>query len=821
MSTTTMHFGPEWMRTKHQPLARSSQQPPSPPPTSATSTYSALLSSVPPCTHPEMRDEAHPFRYSKEELLRIYKEGGGKGGLGLEVERWEGVVREIGSDPIGVRELSEAEKKLFSGPLNSDLRRRQSTDYLSPLNTNSLGAERPRLNHNTSSNAGSPLRERFGALKRRESSDSTTAAVPRKQSLSSLQAPLMSPRDSGLPSPRTRVGYTPSFDGVLNTGESWSSRRRTSETSVKQTGAGGSRDGVENYIDEKDAGILEEKEEDENGHRSQHLMTLDPTVITNNEAQSLADGNGHTQGHDVNNVTTRLAHLSISSEPVGSASSQPGSPRSAGPHPGFQDLGAVEWSYKDPSGQIQGPFCADVMQKWYDEGYFTLDLPMKRTHLDTQWMTVEELVHRAGGDRIFLSPIVPVVPPGLGRQNGSPMQTFVSSDQNVFGDPYQPAPVRNLRSSTLDSYLSNGSNHSESPSSSLGTGRFGESPEPSGFGGRAGTNTNPYFSPDPSGIGRVSAFAPGMDVTSSFGVRRGVFADPTLDVRTTSYGNIVRGSAMDVYSYTSQHNSSTGPWNQPRQLTPGFDQSEAISFSSFASGSAIPSVNETYSNNRNDSDVGNGFPSTMHYSGGSSIMNQHASSYATFGSIDQSIMQEDQQYPHSPVHALPPQQYNSTSSPFNAQAATQSAASLPTNSQAPWTPTVEPQIRRPGPFESAHPTAANTIIIPSTTVPPSQPSPWNRAPQSPRPSSQTKESSPWLASSQGIVEETWVEQPGVNSEIIAASTHSTKEEENISSTPSIFVGTVEPEQVVEVPASVQSEPDPVPSRTERSKVSCC
>ena len=27
-------------------------------------------------------------------MLRIYKEGGGRGGLGLEVERWEGVVRE-------------------------------------------------------------------------------------------------------------------------------------------------------------------------------------------------------------------------------------------------------------------------------------------------------------------------------------------------------------------------------------------------------------------------------------------------------------------------------------------------------------------------------------------------------------------------------------------------------------------------------------------------------------------------------------------------------------------------------------------------------
>lgn len=45
-------------------------------------------------------------------MLRIYKEGGGKGGLGLEVERWEGVVREVGSEPVGLREMSESEKKV-------------------------------------------------------------------------------------------------------------------------------------------------------------------------------------------------------------------------------------------------------------------------------------------------------------------------------------------------------------------------------------------------------------------------------------------------------------------------------------------------------------------------------------------------------------------------------------------------------------------------------------------------------------------------------------------------------------------------------------
>jgi len=108
-----MHFGPEWMRNK-QPVSRT-QPDPSPPSTvnasPAASTYSALVSPA-VVSLPEKRDEAHPFRYSKEDLLKIYKDGGGKGGLGLEVERWEGVVREVGSEPIALREMTEAEKKV-------------------------------------------------------------------------------------------------------------------------------------------------------------------------------------------------------------------------------------------------------------------------------------------------------------------------------------------------------------------------------------------------------------------------------------------------------------------------------------------------------------------------------------------------------------------------------------------------------------------------------------------------------------------------------------------------------------------------------------
>lgn len=194
MTTTTMHFGPEWMRTKQAP----SRTNPSPPLTtsaaSGASSYSALVTSASQAP-PERRDLAHPFRYSKEDLIRIYKEGGGKGGLALEVERWEGIVRELGADPISLKELSEPEKKvclalpcfchrqqgslahilsahmqLFAGPLNSEMRRRPSTDYLS-LSTAGL-TERPKLNHSTTG-PNSPLRERLGGYMGRRRENST------------------------------------------------------------------------------------------------------------------------------------------------------------------------------------------------------------------------------------------------------------------------------------------------------------------------------------------------------------------------------------------------------------------------------------------------------------------------------------------------------------------------------------------------------------------------------------------------------------------------------------------------------------------------
>ena len=90
------------------------------------SSYSSLVTPPPAPASQGKRDIAHPFRYSRDEMLQVWKDGGSSAStLPIEVERWEGVVKESAGEPACLREFSEEEKKVglrsFSG-LSSLLR---------------------------------------------------------------------------------------------------------------------------------------------------------------------------------------------------------------------------------------------------------------------------------------------------------------------------------------------------------------------------------------------------------------------------------------------------------------------------------------------------------------------------------------------------------------------------------------------------------------------------------------------------------------------------------------------------------------------------
>ncbi|KAL1749161.1 hypothetical protein HDZ31DRAFT_28466 [Schizophyllum fasciatum] len=698
MSTTTMHFGPEWMRAKPQPSPKIHPPPSPPPPGSSTApaSYSALLSPAGPA-QAEQRDAAHPFRYSKDALLRIYQDGGGKGGLGLEVERWDGVVREDAAPPIALCDMSDAEKKAFAGPLNSEIRRRQSTDFLPTISTQ--GLERPRLATSASAAAaGSPHRERFGALmaRRRDSTDALPATTPRKLSLTGTQAPMLSPRDPSLQSPRTRMPYSPNFDGVLNGGGSWLSRRRSE---APDTGHA-PRD-VE--PDDK-AQVIAEEDENNAAQNPSAAPPQQPNGISAG-SNSLADG---------------VAQMSFGNNGDGNA--PPGIP------PGL-DLATVEWSYVDPQQNVQGPFQAAVMQKWFEGQYFTDDLLMKRTHIDTDWISVGELKRRAAGDKIFMSPInPPAAPPGVPphdprglTRHDSPMAIPDSTSFNH--SPFQPAPVRQLRAGALDPYIGAGSTPSDSPSSSLGA-RFGNgSPDPAAFGGRAG-----LVSDSSIGSSRLANF---MGPEQAYAGRRNTYdADSGVPgARGPGYGGSILGrGSMDAHAFNGG-GFAGGPW--PNSAGALFDARGEPSFGAYAQGAPALNGFGVMRSNSQDTGLGGMGPAFggMEY-GGLRDMG---------GASGLALQHGHNQFTPSPTMAY-----------AQAQGGFPQSTSLPLNHQlAPGSASSSPWLRHAAPAEIRRADSASSSNVNSPAI--SGQAPWSAASVT---SSQTDRSG-WYAASRGVVEENW------------------------------------------------------------------
>ncbi|KAJ7022069.1 hypothetical protein C8F04DRAFT_1139338 [Mycena alexandri] len=776
---SSMQFGPEWMRAKPvKPHAPSPPPPPANAPAAGASSYSALVSPAPP--PPAEKDDSQPFRYSREEMLKIYRDGGGKGGLGLEVERYEGIVREAGSDPVGLREMGESEKKLFAGSLNSELRRRQSIDYMSPLSIQT--GERPRLPHSTSSGTGSPMRERFGGLsmRRRESSDQLTQAPPRKLSLSSTQVPL-SPRDAALPSPRTRLGHTPTFDGVLNGGESWVARRRASEAKLV---ASRDPDLVEGLGSE-----IREEDEDANFESGGNTK---PKEVPQAAPSPSRDPPAATQPKTTGDGASYTPQVQNGADLGG-----PAVPN--GPPPGIRDLASVQWSYLDPQGQLQGPFRADLMQKWFDDGYFTADLLMKRTHVDVDWVAVgdlAEIARRSGSDKLFLSPPVPPGPPGLPRPTDSPGQGFIAPvDQNAYNAPLQPAPVRSLRSSTLDSYAG-GSSHSDSPSSSFGAGRFGNgSPDSHGFGGRA----NNQYSTDPAVGGRFGASE------SSSSLRRNTFGD-TSSLEPSAGSRFAGGGIGDVYATNGSYSPSQGPW-QASSSNPLASSFDALNGNFGSSSNLAGGLGQ-----------GSGFGHSTTF-GDVAPANYQQLNNASFGPGQQysSHLHANPYAPQSPAAA--PNLFGQAPKPALPQPGAQNSGLPSAPTQSPWGAIPDPSAaRRAAPFDTVRPAALPTNNGPS---PPVQASPWGTAavaPPAPVPLA-PHEPSPWFAASHGVVnEQNWKEERGHSLTISNLGQHNqqfTSPPEDAAKAPVVaneVVQQVEPE-VPAKPVAAPPQPTAIKTRT--------
>lgn len=81
----------------------------------ATIAYSSLLAPASTSQAPSIsQSPPEPFRYQREDIVSIWRRGKGSWSLGIEVERYEGVVQDTEGMPCCARDLNDTEAKVSS-----------------------------------------------------------------------------------------------------------------------------------------------------------------------------------------------------------------------------------------------------------------------------------------------------------------------------------------------------------------------------------------------------------------------------------------------------------------------------------------------------------------------------------------------------------------------------------------------------------------------------------------------------------------------------------------------------------------------------------
>ncbi|CUA68164.1 GYF domain-containing protein mpd2 [Schizosaccharomyces pombe 972h-] [Rhizoctonia solani] len=591
-SASSLHFGPEWMRkpsrslaplspniTGNSPGTTSSLLPTPPNPASTqlpnVSSYSSLLTSASPPPQIKSEDENYPFRYSKEQLLRVWKDGRGRGGLGLEVERWPGIVREVGGEPQGVKEMTPEERKLFSIGVNSDPPIRRNTANLSLGQSNKLGQGIGiGLGPASPRGIGTPRRRGTGAA----DDPAGGPFVPRKLSLSSTLLtgnvgtnPPSSP-GGPLPSPNTRTRL-PSGENSDATADVWArgspaaptespwsamgARRRTNDASRGWGNAGGTPGiglGIGRGIS---FGSLANGTPSGNSSADEKISpSVSPGPGPVSTVDAVAPAN-----EDPTNQPTATTSDAIQTSPANTIYATNG----IAPEP-TEDFANIQWSYKDPTGQIQGPFAGATMQQWFETGYFNEDLLIKRTHVDSDFEPLRDFRRRApplrAGEthvQMFLSPLAPRAPPNL-----PPPQALLRGADT----PPNPSP----RLAHLLTGLHDPSNHGPMSAGASGSSPLANSPALSAAAAVRSSTLDSYLTPGQNGLGGndalVAAGGAGLTNVALERKKREEFIQSLRE----------RELAMGVGTSSPQAFGSTGPFGA------GFVQNPSTPFSQYTPG---------------------------------------------------------------------------------------------------------------------------------------------------------------------------------------------------------------------------------------------
>ncbi|EGG03780.1 uncharacterized protein MELLADRAFT_78488 [Melampsora larici-populina 98AG31] len=400
--------------------------------------------------------------YSRETLLNLYSEVMALK-LPPDLETSDPAFSDtLVGPPLGLIEMTEAEKELFSGPYNSDRRAQANkaqhhnhadspTTPISHPDGNIAGLATNRLSVSTGAKLGkhhSPI-ERFTNLgiqggvlagvaspthstnRRRGDSENDppegTRRFPRPD-----EPALQSAGWSANPRDRRARDSGPPAEGKWKRGVPLEEKMHLTADIVS---SGNPRYSVLDRMREKAAASLDQATKESTVQGSSPHEVSDNVELsrhlTPSEATKGLDGNlDDTSPPLPDTLTLKHESKSVTDASGAAASSRETDSSGAGQNPPAVSSHSLEappediaWQYRDPSGTIQGPFTAFQMQEWYKASFFRDDLLVKRVS-DIAFETLETLILRIGDrDRPFLVRPPPVLPPNLPLP-GSHTQSF-------------------------------------------------------------------------------------------------------------------------------------------------------------------------------------------------------------------------------------------------------------------------------------------------------------------------------------------------------------------------------------------------------------
>ncbi|KAF9195350.1 hypothetical protein BGZ50_004726 [Haplosporangium sp. Z 11] len=366
-------------------------------------------------------DSLNPFKYSKDLMLSLYRPTG----LPIEFERHEIMTSEESLGPMSLQSFSELEIKLLAGSVNSEMARRT----VQP----GEGQERPQGQRRESfSGNGEHLSGRYdrsekgtshsrnfdsrphgtGSRPRNLNSEGRSHSFRRTEQQQHPQQQHIErererePEDDGLWN--SPVGNTVGlFDAngvfrVVGDGDELQPLTALPESTPEKAAEEG-----------KDAGV-----EDEDGINlgdstmsSTSQATVHPDHEIGETGVSSLNQQRQQQQHDNAGDNFHFSSALLGGTAVGSISTHEDdfSPFSADKPPLATAAHAAEppleslptelskWLYRDPSGSIQGPFSSEDMQEWFNGGFFTADLLVKREQ-DPTFEPLGALIRRIGSD---------------------------------------------------------------------------------------------------------------------------------------------------------------------------------------------------------------------------------------------------------------------------------------------------------------------------------------------------------------------------------------------------------------------------------------